>query len=170
MGLPGLRRRRPRRLHRARPGRGARRFLVDVLGCEYLYSLGPFATTTADWMAEHLNVHPRAVMRRTGSSGSAARRSSRCSTTTRPTSNATRRATATSAATTSPSTSTTWTPPSPTCAPQGVRGPRRADREQAAPHEGQRWVYFLTPWGMQFELVSLPGRQGVLPQPAEAFA
>ena len=23
--------------------------------------------------------------------------------------------------------------------------------------EGQRWVYFLAPWGMQFELVSYPG-------------
>ena len=26
----------------------------------------------------------------------------------------------------------------------------------AAPSEGQRWVYFLSPWGMQFELVSYP--------------
>ena len=25
------------------------------------------------------------------------------------------------------------------------------------PHAGQRWVYFLAPWGMQFELVSYPG-------------
>ena len=24
------------------------------------------------------------------------------------------------------------------------------------PSEGQRWVYFLAPWGMQFELVSYP--------------
>jgi glyoxylase I family protein len=24
------------------------------------------------------------------------------------------------------------------------------------PSEGQRWVYFLTPWRMQFELVSYP--------------
>ena len=24
-------------------------------------------------------------------------------------------------------------------------------------HEGQRWIYFLAPWGMQFELVSYPG-------------
>jgi hypothetical protein len=24
------------------------------------------------------------------------------------------------------------------------------------PSEGQRWVYFLAPWGMQFELVSSP--------------
>src|SRR4029453_75775 len=39
----------------------AQRFLVDVLGCEYLYSLGPFADD-GDWMAEHLNVHPRATV------------------------------------------------------------------------------------------------------------
>ena len=24
------------------------------------------------------------------------------------------------------------------------------------PSEGQRWVYFLAPWGLQFELVSYP--------------
>ena len=42
----------------------ARTFLVDVLGCEYLYSLGPFVHEDSDWMAEHLNVHPRTVMRR----------------------------------------------------------------------------------------------------------
>jgi hypothetical protein len=25
------------------------------------------------------------------------------------------------------------------------------------PSEGQRWIYFLSPWGMQFELVAYPG-------------
>ena len=40
----------------------AHRFLVDVLGCEYLYSLGPFRHEDDDWMADHLNVHPRAVL------------------------------------------------------------------------------------------------------------
>jgi glyoxylase I family protein len=24
------------------------------------------------------------------------------------------------------------------------------------PAEGNRWIYFLSPWGMQFELVSYP--------------
>lgn len=28
--------------------------------------------------------------------------------------------------------------------------------ESAGPAAGQRWVYFLSPWGMQFELVSFP--------------
>ena len=40
----------------------ARAFLVDVLGCEYMYSLGPFRHDSSDWMTEHLGVHPRAVM------------------------------------------------------------------------------------------------------------
>jgi glyoxylase I family protein len=26
----------------------------------------------------------------------------------------------------------------------------------SGPSEGQRWIYFLSPWGMQFELVSYP--------------
>ena len=41
----------------------ASRFLVDVLGCEYMYTLGPFRHDDSDWMLEHLNVDPRAVMR-----------------------------------------------------------------------------------------------------------
>ena len=64
MGTARADRRRPHRVHRARPGARRARFLVDVLGCEYLYSLGPFVHDDSDWMAEHLNVHPRAVMRR----------------------------------------------------------------------------------------------------------
>ena len=39
-------------------------FLVRVLGAERFYDLGPFAFDEGDWMAEHLNVHPRTVMRR----------------------------------------------------------------------------------------------------------
>jgi hypothetical protein len=27
----------------------------------------------------------------------------------------------------------------------------------SGPSAGQRWVYFLAPWGMQWELVSYPG-------------
>src|ERR1017187_8462941 len=40
----------------------ASRFLTDVLGGEYMYTLGPFVHDD-DWMTEHLNVHPRAVMK-----------------------------------------------------------------------------------------------------------
>ena len=37
------------------------------------------------------------------------------------------------------------------------------------PSEGQRWVYFLAPWGMQFELVSYPHGKAFDHDPA-AFA
>ncbi len=35
-----------------------------------------------------------------------------------------------------------------------IMGEPVASRQAA---EGQRWLYFLSPWGMQFELVSFPG-------------
>ena len=37
-------------------------FFRDVIGCELVYSLGPFQSDD-DWMAVHLNVHPRTVMK-----------------------------------------------------------------------------------------------------------
>jgi len=40
----------------------ASRFFIDVLGCEYMYTLGPFQSDD-EWMNEHLNVHPRAIMK-----------------------------------------------------------------------------------------------------------
>lgn len=41
----------------------AHRFFVDVLGCEYLYRLGPFENR-GSWMTEHLGVDAEATMRR----------------------------------------------------------------------------------------------------------
>ena len=38
-------------------------FFVNVIGCEPFYELGPFASD-GDWMQTHLNVHPRAVMKK----------------------------------------------------------------------------------------------------------
>jgi catechol 2,3-dioxygenase-like lactoylglutathione lyase family enzyme len=134
----------------------ARRFLIDVLGCEYMYSLGPYQDADGDWMSEHLNVHPRAVMRqlhffRCGAQAvfevfqyeapDQQREQPRNS---------------------------------------DIGGHHVAlyveDLDKAVeylrgqgvtvlgeptvsrgPSEGQRWVYFLAPWGMQFELVSYPG-------------
>ncbi len=40
----------------------AHRFFVDVIGCEYVYTLGPFQAED-DWMRQHLGVDPRSVMR-----------------------------------------------------------------------------------------------------------
>ena len=40
----------------------ATRFFVDVIGCELIYSLGPFQEDP-DWMARQLDVDPRAELR-----------------------------------------------------------------------------------------------------------
>ena len=132
----------------------ATHFLVDVLGCEYMYPLGPFKHED-DWMQEHLNVHPRAVMERLHFfkvGGSAILEVFQYS-----------------------------SPDQREIQPKNsdfggnhiafyvedidlaveylksnevqVLGEISASKNAS---EGQRWVYFLAPWGMQFELVSYP--------------
>jgi glyoxylase I family protein len=134
----------------------AHRFLVDVLGCEYLYSLGPFQDPDGDWMARHLGVHPRTVMRRNRFYRCGGRAVFEVFDYDAPD----RRA----------------VPPRNSDAgghhvalyvedlaaaiahllAHGVEvmgGPTAS----GGPHLGQHWVYFLAPWGLQFELVSYPG-------------
>jgi len=133
----------------------ATRFLEDVLGCEYLYSLGPFSSDDDDWMLENLNVHPRAVVRQN--------RFFRCG------DQAVFEVFEYSAPDQNP------------VLPRNsdIGGHHVAlyvdDLDSAVaylkergvtvlgeptpskgPAEGNRWIYFLAPWGMQFELVSYP--------------
>jgi len=134
-------------------------FLVDVLGCEYLYSLGPFRDD-GNWMTEHLGVHPRATIPEN--------RFFRCGGQAifevfQYTAPDQRRAV--------PRNSDVG----------GHHVALYVDDLDAAvdhlrskgvtvlgdptaskgPHEGQRWVYFLAPWGAQFELVSYPEGKAV---------
>jgi catechol 2,3-dioxygenase-like lactoylglutathione lyase family enzyme len=134
-------------------------FFVDVIGCEYFFELGPFAASD-DWMKTHLNVHPRAVMRRL--------RFFRCKN--------------------GPNfeifqyESQDQIAVGPKNSDVGghhlafyvddleaaaaylkVRGVRLLGEptlRTAGPNAGQKWVYFLAPWGMQFELVSYPDGKG----------
>lgn len=132
----------------------ASRFLLDVLGCEYMYTLGPYEHDD-DWMREHLNVHPRATMQRLHffrCGGKAIFEVFQ------------------------------YSAPDQSMIPprnSDVGGHHvafyvddldvavsflRAQGVQvfgdptvsSGPSTGQRWVYFLAPWGMQFELVSYP--------------
>jgi len=133
----------------------AHEWLVDVLGCEYMYKLGPFVHEDSDWMLEHLNVDPRTVMRelhffRLG--GQAVFEVFQYE-----------------------------APDQDPNVPKNsdIGGHHVAlyvdDLDEAVAYlhergvhvlgdptasksasEGQRWVYFLSPWGMQFELVSYP--------------
>jgi len=130
-------------------------FLLDVIGCEYMYSLGPFERDGA-WMAEHLNVDPMARMELLhffSCRGKAVFEVFQYS-----------------------------APDRGTAQPRNsdVGGHHVSlyvdDLDAAVAYlrqhgvtvlgeptasigasEGQRWVYFLAPWGMQFELVSYPG-------------
>ncbi|MCI4658996.1 VOC family protein [Cryobacterium zhongshanensis] len=133
----------------------AERFLVDVIGCELVYSLGPFAHPDDEWMLEHLGVHPRTVMREL--------RFFRCGH--------------------GPNFEVFQYEPATEAAPEprnsDIGGHHLAfyvdDFDAALGHlrahgveimgaptassswsTGQRWVYFRSPWGMQFELVSYP--------------
>lgn len=130
-------------------------FLVDVLGCEYLYPLGPFRDDDGTWMADHLNVHPRAVV--------VQNRFFRCGGQT--------------ILEVFQYTSPDQNPVPPRNSDIGghhvafyvddidvavaylrdrgvtVLGEPTASK---GPNLGTGWVYFLAPWGMQFELVSYP--------------
>jgi glyoxylase I family protein len=154
MGIPGLRR--LDHIGFTVPDlEQASTFLVDVLGCEYLYSLGPFQSD-GDWMTEHLNVHPRTVMREN--------RFFRCG---------------------GQAVFEVFHYDAPDQDPRQPRNSDIGGHHVAlyvddldsavaylrsrdvpvlgdptpskGPAEGNRWVYFLAPWGMQFELVSYPG-------------
>jgi len=132
----------------------AHRFLIEVIGCEYMYSLGPFQHDD-DWMREHLAVDPRAVMRQL--------HFYRCG------GQAIFEVFAYEAddrRTEQPRNSDVG----------GHHVALYVDDLDAAvaflrergitvlgdptassgPSQGQRWVYFLSPWGMQWELVSYP--------------
>ncbi|MGW1542037.1 VOC family protein [Streptomyces sp. NPDC002309] len=140
-------------------------WLVDVLGCEYMYSLGPFSSAE-DWMSEHLNVDARTVMRQL--------RFYRCG------EQAVFEVFEYQA------------DPQRTDLPRNsdVGGHHVAlyveDLDEAVaflrargvpvlgeptvsagPSQGQRWVYFLSPWGMHFELVSYPGGKAYDRNPSE---
>ena len=129
-------------------------FFTEVLGCEYLYRLGPFQDSGA-WMSEHLNVDDRAVMRRLhfyrlggqaifevfeydapGQASSPPRNS-----------DVGGHHVALYVADLDAAVEALHR--------NGLRVLGEPTTSRGA-SQGQRWVYFLSPWGMQFELVSYP--------------
>jgi catechol 2,3-dioxygenase-like lactoylglutathione lyase family enzyme len=133
----------------------ATRWLVDVLGCEYMYALGPFRHDDSDWMSTHLNVHPRAVMRRLHFFRCAGQAVFEVFEYEAP-----------DRATEVPRNSDVGghhvalyvDDLDAAVAYLHERGVEVLGEPTASrgASEGQRWVYFLAPWGMQFELVSYP--------------
>lgn len=130
-------------------------FFCDVLGCEPIYEIGEIRRDD-DWMRENLNVHPRTVLRRLKflrcANGSNIELFEYGAPEQRPMPRNTdigahhlafyvddcEAAAAYLRA-------------------QGIRVLGEVKNSQAGPSAGQQWVYFLTPWGLQCELVSYPG-------------
>ncbi len=134
-------------------------FFVNVIGCEQHYDLGPFQTED-DRMQTHLNVHPRTIMRKI--------RFFRCK------NGSNYEVFEYEAA------DQVLEPPRnsdigghhlalyvddvyaavahlKSC---GIRVLGNPTVRETGPSAGQTWVYFLSPWGMQFELVSFPNGKG----------
>jgi catechol 2,3-dioxygenase-like lactoylglutathione lyase family enzyme len=167
MGLPGLRR--LDHIGFTVPDlEEATRFLVDVLGCEFLYPLGPYQDD-GDWMATHLAVDARATIPEL--------RFFRCG----------EQAVFEVFHYVAPDQRDVVPKNSDIgghhialyvddldVAVQHLRDNNiRVLGEPTVskgPHEGQRWVYFLAPWGLQFELVSYPNGKAFDRERREAAA
>lgn len=138
----------------------ATRFFVDVIGCEYVYSLGPLSDDRGNWMSEHLGVPARARIREI--------RFLRC-------------AFGPNFELFEYDVSDQHLAPPRNCDVGGHHLAFYVDDFDAAlnylrsngiailgkptvrssgPSAGQTWVYFLAPWGMQLELVSFPAGKG----------
>ena len=138
----------------------ATRFFVEVIGCEYFYSLGPIEDAEGDWMVRQLNVPARSRVKEL--------RFFRCGF--------------------GPNfeifeydgDGRNMAPPR-NCdvgghhlafyvddfdralaylKAQGLRVLGEPTVRTVGSSAGQSWVYFLAPWGMQLELVSFPGGKG----------
>lgn len=137
----------------------AARFFVDVIGCEKLYELGPFQSDD-DWMARQLDVDPRTVMKKLvflrcgfGSNFEVFEYIAPDQRRIQPRNSdigghhlafyvddfdaALRHLRA-----------------------HGLRILGEPVLRESGPSAGQTWIYFLTPWGMQCELVSFPHGKG----------
>jgi catechol 2,3-dioxygenase-like lactoylglutathione lyase family enzyme len=136
----------------------AERFLVDVLGAQHIYTLGE-KRADDDWMQVHIGVDPRTAIREIRFY---------------------RLGTGTNIETFQYEPGGADDPQRPQPRNSDIGGHHIAlyvdDLDAAAAHlrahgiqpmgeptaskgaaEGQRWLYFRSPWGMQFELVSYPG-------------
>jgi len=130
-------------------------FFVDVLGCEVAFEAGPFRADD-DWMAEHLNVHPRAEIRRLRMLRCAAGPALELFEYTAP-----------EQARSGPVNSDVgghhiafyvedMSAAVLYLAERGVRVLGAPTTLTAGPSAGLSFVYFLAPWGLQLELVSYP--------------
>ena len=134
-------------------------FFVNVIGCEAFYDLGPFQFDD-DWMERQLNVHPRTVMRRLkflrcrhGSNFEIFEYEAPDQNTAQP-KNSDIGGHHLAFYVDDMDAALDW------LREKGVRILGEPVVRTEGPSAGQTWVYFLTPWGMQLELVSFPNGKG----------
>lgn len=131
-------------------------FFRDVLGCEEFYDLGAFGKDEGGWMTENLNVHPRARIKRMCMS--------RCG----------HGANIELFEYTAPNQRSIQPRNSDIgghhiafyvddidvavthLKRHGIKVCGQPKLMESNPEGGERWCYFVAPWGMQFELVSYP--------------
>ncbi len=134
----------------------ATHFFVNVIGCEVIYSLGRIEDSEGNWMTRHLNVDAQAVIRdlrllrcRHGSNFEIFEYE------------------ASDQETTPPRNSDIgghhlafyvddFDAALDYLRAQGLRILGEPTVRHEGPSGGQTWVYFLSPWGMQLEIVSFP--------------
>lgn len=134
-------------------------FFVNVIGCEAFYELGPFQSD-GDWMQTHLNVHPRTVMKklkflrcRFGSNFELFEYESPDQNRQQP-KNSDVGGHHLAFYVEDIDTAVSY------LKAKGVRVLGEPTVRTIGASAGQTWVYFLSPWGMQLELVSFPNGKG----------
>ncbi|HEV3355748.1 MAG TPA: VOC family protein [Pseudonocardiaceae bacterium] len=143
----------------------AHEFFTDVLGFEYLYTLGPLRDDEGHWMSEHLNVSDRAVAPRIQFfriGGQAILEVFEYETPDQ------RREPPRNSDIGGHHLAVYVEDLDAALADLRGRGLRVLGEPTASkgPHEGQRWIYFLSPWGLQCELVSYPDGKAFHRDPA----
>jgi catechol 2,3-dioxygenase-like lactoylglutathione lyase family enzyme len=146
----------------------ATKFFVDVIGCTQAYEIGPFVSDD-NWMADQLGVDPRAAVK--------SLRMFRCKTG------------ANFELFEYQLEGMALTPPQNSdvgghhlgfyvdnigaavdyLKAQGLTVQGEIVTMEEGPSKGLSWVYFLSPWGMQLELVSAPSGQQVLDENPNAL-
>lgn len=144
------------------------RFFTEVIGCTKAYEIGPFQSAD-DWMQRQLGVHPRAILRKlamlrckTGPNFEIFEYEVDGQVVTQP-SNSDVGGHHLAFYVSDIAGAVAY------LKAQGLTVQGDVVTMQEGPSKGLSWVYFLSPWGMQLELVSAPQGQAVTLQDPSAL-